>query len=259
MNQIRAMIASLLHQWKITFADITSLSMYIMNLPMVIIFAWIAHRNPDPSVLTYLLIGAPLMAIWNGSVFYIGNSLRRELEGRTLDFVMTSRTPVLVVLFGDALAQILFGIPAAAISFGTMLLVTRTLPGVDNVGLLIPSLFFVILGITVNSLLFAPLMVLVGGRAGFFNPIIPFGTILSGFVFPVDRLPVALEVIARLLPTSWAMNGIRLSVQGPKSFWLVASSWLMCILMSVVVFGITYLLFKVVEKRIRVTGVLGIY
>lgn len=259
MNHVRAIIASVQQQWKMTLTGVSSVMMYVNYLPMVVVFAWIASKNADSSVMTYLLIGGPLMVIWNGSIFQIGWSLNSELYGRTLEFAIMSRTPIILVLFGKALAQILFGIPSACAAFVIILLVSRQAPQVDNLGLLIISALFVIAGITVISLLFAPINVLVGGRAGFFNPIIPFGTVLSGFVFPVDRLPLSLNVVARLFPTSWAMDGVRLSIEGNVAIEEVASYWLMSVLLFAVWLGMTYLLFKVIEKRIRITGLLGAY
>jgi ABC-2 type transport system permease protein len=259
MAHVRAVIAALVQQWKMTVTGVSSLIMYVSYLPMVGVFAWIADRNADSSVLTYLLVGAPLMVIWNGSIFQIGWSLNSELFGRTLEFVTMSKTPMIIVLLGKALAQILFGFPAAAVAFGMILVIARTPPHVNNMGLLLVSSLFVITSITIISLLFAPVNVLVGGRAGFFNPIIPFGAVLSGFLFPVDRLPGPLQLVARLLPTSWAMDGIRHSVEGTESLWPVATSWLVCGLLTVVWAGLTYFLFRVIEKRIRITGVLGAY
>lgn len=253
------MWAATVQQWKITMTGVGGLALNLMALPMVILFAWIAQKNADISVLTYLMVGAPLMTIWNGGVFRVGWSLNGEIFSRTMDFVFTSRTPMLVVLAGKALAQMLYGIPAAIIAFGAMFAIVRTLPEVASPALLAVSILITIAAITITSLVFAPIMVLMGGRAGFFNAILPFGAVMGGFLFPIDRLPAFFEVVAHFLPTSWAMKGVWLSIQGAESAWDVISMWLMCILASVFIFVVTYLLFKVVEKRIRITGVLGTY
>jgi ABC-2 type transport system permease protein len=240
MNHVRAIIASVKQQWKLTVTGVSSVMNYVNYMPMIVVFAWIASNNADASVMTYLLVGGPLMVIWNGSIFQIGWSLNSELYGRTLEFAIMSRTPIILVLFGKALAMILFGLPSAIAAFGIILLVSRKTPQVDNLGLLIISALFVVAGIAIISLLFAPMNVLVGGRAGFFNPIIPFGTVLSGFVFPVDRLPLSLNILARFFPTSWAMDGVRLSIQGSARLEEVASYWLMSVLLFAVWVVMTY-------------------
>ncbi|MDD5289216.1 MAG: hypothetical protein PHY28_08925, partial [Dehalococcoidales bacterium] len=129
---------------------------------------------------------------------------------------------------------------------------------VAEIGLLPLSVLVAIIGVFMVGLFFAPFMTLARGRGGFFNAFMPFAAVLSGFLFPVDRLPSGLLVIARLLPTSWAMDGVWQSIQG--SSWLqVATSWGISILLSALWFWVIYFMFKMVEKRIRVTGALGTY
>jgi ABC-2 type transport system permease protein len=259
MNELRAMMASLSQEWKTTATGFSSLAFLLEAVPMVAVFAWIAKQSDDPSVLAYMVVGAPLVVIWNGVLFRVGRSLINELAGRTLEFTMISRTPVMVMLLGKAVAQIAYGILTGIVTLLVMFLVIRQLPEVASIPLLLISLVFVIFGLTMTSLLVAPVMVLVGGRAGFYNAIMPFGIVLSAFLFPVNRLPIALQVMARLLPMSWAMDGVWQSIRGPESFWPVVLTWALCIVSSAVIFGATHLLFRVVEKRIRITGVLSTY
>lgn len=258
-DTVHAIFAAFTQQWKTTATSIFSLSFIIQSIPVVAVLAWIAIRSDSVFVLTYILVGAPLMAIWNGVVFRVGWSLNSELSGRTLEFAMISRTPMILVMLGKTLAQLIYGIPTGIIAFLTMILITREFPAVDNLAFLVFSLLFVILGITIVSLLFSPLMVIVGGRAGFFNSIMPLGVLVSGFMFPIDQLPLGLEIMARLLPTSWAMYGVWHSITGIESTWSIIGAWAACVLSSAVWLSITYLMFKAVEKRIRITGILGTY
>jgi ABC-type polysaccharide/polyol phosphate export permease len=253
------MIASFGKEWKTTATVFSSLAFLLEAVPMVAVIAWIANQSDDPSVLTYMVVGAPLVVVWNGVLFRVGGSLINELSGRTLEFAMISRTPVMVMLLGKAVAQIVYGILTGVVTLLVMFLVARQLPEVANIPLLLVSLVFVIVGLTVTSLLVTPIMVLVGGRAGSYNAIMPLGVVLSAFLFPVDRLPIVLEVIARMLPMSWAMESVWQSIQGPESLWSVFGTWALCIATSVGLFGAAYLLFKVVERRIRITGVLSTY
>ncbi len=259
MNMFRAMVAAMGQQWKSITLGGAGLSLQIIAIPTVAVFAWIAKQRADPSVLTYILITSPLVSIWNGAVFRVGWTLSSELSGQTLQFVYISRTPVMLVSLGKALAQIAYGIPTGVLAFVVVFLITRTPPAVANAGLLALSSIFVLLALIVASLFFSPLNLLVGGRGGFFNAIIPFGVLLSGFVFPVDRLPVVLQVLARILPMSWSMDVVWMAVQGADSWTHALGSWAMCVLTSAALGVLTYLLFKVVEHRVRVTGTMEMY
>jgi len=258
-NIVRAVLAAFVQQWKTTGAGSINLSFFFMAVPTVAVIAWVAVRSDNPQVLTYLLVGAPLAFVWNGVILRVGWSLSTELFGRTLEFTLISRTPLILALFGKALAHIAYGLPVGVIALITMLLVTRQVPQVASLPLLLVSLFLVIIGLAIISLLLAPTVVLAGGRGGFFNVIMALGVLVSGFMFPIDRLPIGLEVVARMLPTSWAMSGIWQSIIGPESLWPVIGAWAMCLLTSAVLLAITYWMFKAVERRIRVTGILSTY
>lgn len=259
MNILRAIMAAFVQQWKTTATDIASISMLFETLPLAAVLAWMAMQSTVPSVLTYLLVGAPLMSICNGLLFRVGGSLNNELWGHTLDFALISRTPLMVVLFGKSLAQLIFRIPQGAITLLAMFIVTRQLPEVASLPLLLVSLVFACIGLVTMSLLFAPFMVLVGGKAGFFNAIMPLAVVLSGFLFPIDRLPLALEALARLMPTSWAMASIWQAINGLDSTWSFVSAVLACVLTSALLLVVTYLMCRIVEKKLRVTGELATY
>jgi ABC-2 type transport system permease protein len=243
--------------WKTTTSSIWSLSFLISSIPQVAVWAWIAIQNPDPSILTYLIFSAPLAAIWT-SVFYgIVGSLRTEIYTRTIELNMISRTSVLTVLFGRALAMMTFGIPAGIISAGVMLIVARQAPQIASYPWLIASAVFVFLGLTVTGLVLAPLSALLTKyHGGMFSPLIPIVSTLCGFAFPVSLLPKWLAVCARFLPSTWAMDSALQAMRGPQSTWAVISGWTVCLVMSLVYLVLTYYLYKIVEKRLRVTGLI---
>jgi ABC-type multidrug transport system permease subunit len=259
MNTFRAIFAAFFQQWKTTAVSFVSLSFLLESIPVVAALAWIAVQSKEDIVLTYIFVGAPFMAIWNGVIFRIGWSLTDELNAHTIEFALVSRTPLIMVLFGKSLAQLIYGIPSGLIAFVTMLIVIREMPFVAEPGLLFISFLFVIIGLAASGLLLAPLMVFIGGKAGSFNAIIPFGVVLSGFLFPIDRLPQALEVVARIIPTSWAMSAVWHSIGGNVSLWTIAVEWITCVLVSAGIFGLTYILFNIIEKMIRVKATLQTY
>jgi ABC-type multidrug transport system permease subunit len=111
----------------------------------------------------------------------------------------------------------------------------------------------------VASLFFSPLMVLVGGPTGFFGVIILLGNLLGGFIFPVDRLPVGLAQFARLIPTSWAMDAVWLSIRGTGGWSAILQTWGMTVLTAAVLLGITYVMFKIIEKKLRIEGIRDVY
>lgn len=176
---------------------------------------------------------------------------------RTLEFDIVSRTPLMLILFGKSLAQMLYSLPTGIFSLITMFLVIRQVPAVSDIPSLVVSLVLIIISLIIISLLMAPVAVLAGGRGGFFNAINALGVLVSGFLYPVARLPAALAVFARLMPSSWAMDGVWKSVHGYESYWSILGDWGACILSIAVWLFLIYLLFQTVERRIRIAGTLS--
>ena len=84
------------------------------------------------------------------------------------------------------------------------------------------------------------------------------GIVLGGFVYPIDRLPMAFGIVARVLPTSWAMSSVWESIGGISPWSSIALKWAASLLMSSTYLVSSHLLFKVIRKRITVGGTLWV-
>jgi ABC-2 type transport system permease protein len=230
---------------------------FINQIPTVALLAWIVGGSVTPSALAYISVGAAMMVIWNNVVFRMGWSLSDELFEGTLDLNMVSRTPMMLVMFGKALALAAFSTLSGAAAFLLVVLVSQRMIDVANAPLFV-SLGIAMFALIMSGFMFAPLMVLVWGRAGFFNAILPFGVAFSGFLYPITRLPGGLEVVARFLPTSWAMDAAIRSVEGGDT-WRVIGSCGAGLALTGAYSMLIYLMFKKVEERVRVTGILSTY
>jgi ABC-2 type transport system permease protein len=219
--------------------------------------AWIVYQSGNLQSLGFLMVGVALIAVWTGAVADGGWSLDTELYSGTLDFALISRAPLSLVLFSKMLAQILHEIPTGLVASVTVLLVARSVPVIANPAGLIISLVLVIIGIALVSTLLAGMVVLAGGRAGIFMGIVPFGAVISGFIVPVDQLPLGMEIIARLVPSSWAMDGVWSAVTGTGSWANMGWSWGISIIASAIWFVGAVYLCKLVEKRIRIEGTIS--
>ena len=98
-----------------------------------------------------------------------------------------------------------------------MLGVSRQTPALENAALFLASGCVALVAVIALCFVFAPFSFIVGVRGGFFNALMPFGTVVSGFLYPIDVLPASLETVARLLPTAWAMQAVVDSIDGRAS------------------------------------------
>ena len=258
MGYIYAVRAAFIQQWQVAIGTANFLGLGIGAIPLVAMLAWIASESDDPTVLAYISVGVFLMVVWNTSVFRIGAALSGELFQGTLELNLMSRSPLMLVMLGKVLALAAFSSLTGIAAVVTVLAVSQQFIDVANVPLLLISLIFAMPALIDGGFIFTPLLVLVGGRPGFFNAILPFGVVFGGFLYPISLLPAGLQTIARFLPTSWAMDGVIRSVEGGGPAWRIAGDWGVALALTALYLTLTYFMFRKVEERVRVTGILSI-
>jgi ABC-2 type transport system permease protein len=250
---LQAVRACFHQQWRLTFTP------YDLSFPILTALApaigagWIVGNSGNPIAVSYVFVGAALMAMWTLCVFYTGWSLSSEHFQGTLDLLITTRTPVFFVMLGKALAILAWQMPAAVVSFLVVLAFSGEVTPVARPGLLLISGLLAVAAVVVFSFVFAPLGFLSGARAGFINALMPLGAAVSGFLYPIGVLPAGLEAFARCLPSAWAMESVVRSVNGSQTERIVVD-WAVALALIVVYLAGTALLFRFAEARVRVTG-----
>lgn len=257
MSQLQIIVPTIKKEWKDSTLGASQVYKYLGDAARSAVLAWIIYQSGAFGTLGYVSVGTALIALWTGVISLGGWSLDNELYGRTLEFMFISRTKLPVILFSKTLAQALYEMPCGLISFITAVLVAHAWPQFANPPALMVSLLFALSGMLVIGFFFSALVVLVSGRAGFFMGIMPFIAVISGFVLPVNQLPLWLEVPARFIPSSWAMDSVWASLQGISSWWAMLGDWGLSLLLGIVWFTLTYYLCSTVENRIRIRGTLG--
>ncbi len=221
------------------------------------VIGYIVGGSDNPTAISYVFVGASLLIMWNNGIFRTGWSLAEEHSAGTLDLMMTTRTPVAIIMLGKALAIIVFAALAGAVTFLVVLAISNHVPPVEHAVLFLISGLVALIAVIVSSLFFAPFSFLAGVRGGFFNAIMPFGAVVSGFLYPIDILPRSLEAVARLTPTAWAMQAVVDSLDGTGSEWTVVVDLAVALALSALLLAVAFLLFLKVEQRVRLSGNLG--
>ena len=243
-------------QWKLTRTSNSGVAFLIADIPWVLAFVWMASSQGDQQRLHYMLFAASFMVMWNTCVFRVGWIMNSELFERAIDFTLLSKTPLFLNLLSKAAAVLLSAFVSGVIGFLLAIVVFQSVPQVTNVGLLLVSVLVVFLSVLAVSSVFAPLIVLMAGHAGFFGAVMPAGVALSGFVAPPTAWPDSIEWIPHLLPTAWGMKAVAGTIASEPSG-TVTLYWGVAIALSMLYALGTVALVTVVEKRVRITGSLG--
>lgn len=259
MGHIWAVRAAFIYQWKSLTASARYLTGIIGVAPYGIAVAWMAAANGDPSVVLHISAGVFLMFCWNFSVARLGFSLQDEMRNGTLELNLVSRTPLMMVLLGKALAVVAFAPLTGLVGFAAVVIVSQSLPQSPNPAALLVSVGVGMVAILGVGFLSAPIAVLARGGTGYGELWRPGLVILSGLLFPVSMLRSELQVLVGLVPTSWAANGLRLSLGGTGYQASFIENWVAALALSVAYLGITYFIFKAVERRVIRTATLGTF
>ncbi len=259
MGHIYGIQGAFLNQWRAIVRSPNYLNFLISAIPTVYVVTWFARKSDDPAVLSLIVIGAPLMVVWNSSVFRMGYSVTSEWSIGALEFSLASRTPLILIMLGKALGMTAFILLSSLVALVVVVAVSQESIEIARVGLLIPSICLALFALFSAAFVFAPLTLLVVARPGFFGAIMPFGVAFSGFLYPVTSLPNVVQPISWFLPTSWAVRGVVSSIEGGGPPLEIVGFWGVSLLMSTVYWGLSFLLFKIVETRVRVTGVLSTF
>ena len=229
----------------------------LFTAPLTAMVTLIASESAGAVPSAYLFAGGFLTVVWTLTLFSVGFSLMAEFWQGTLDHAMASRTPLLVLMAGKVLAVTTATIPSAVIASTLVFLVSGDFD-LANPGFTVASGLFAMLGIIAVTSTFSPVLMLARGRPGFFNAILPLGLVLSGFLYPVSLLSAEVEILARFTPMPWAMDGVMRSVEHGEVSWRYSVDWGIASVIAIAYFTLTCLMFNLVERRIKLTGSLGI-
>jgi ABC-2 type transport system ATP-binding protein len=212
-----ALVGAFLQTWRNVRRSASYANFIIAGIPNVIILAWIANQSDNPVAVTYIAFGSSLMLVWTNAVFRMGWALSEERWGGLLDAGLVSRTPIIIMMLGKSVALSFFSLLTGAGAFILILLVSNHPVTISSLLLSVLSLGVTLFVMICTGFFFCPITVLIGEPAGLFATVMPFGVACSGFLYPIDILPLALQAIARGLPTSWGMENIIMSVTGSGS------------------------------------------
>src|SRR4030042_1924616 len=99
MSQLNTIIPTIHKEWKENMMGTSRIYKFLGDASRAAVLAWIVYQSGAFGTLGYVSVGAALLAIWTGILTLGGWTLESELYGKTLDFMLISRTKMSVILF----------------------------------------------------------------------------------------------------------------------------------------------------------------
>jgi ABC-2 type transport system permease protein len=218
---------------------------------------YLADYNGD--YFAFVLIGLALGGYFGLGLNGFARALREAQTTGTLEALLMTPVPVSLVIVGSAawsyaymtfrvMIYLLTGILLLGVSFqganvlGALLILLLGIIAFASIGILAASLIMVIKrGDPVTALL--------GNLAN----------LVGGVYYPIEVMPGWLQAVAKLLPISYALHGMRLALLTGANWEKLLPDILTLCLFCVILFPLSILTFRYAVERARLDGSLAQY
>lgn len=170
--------------------------------------------NDDPAAMLYAGLGAAAMGIWTAMMVPASSLLNRERWQGTLELVVAAPTRFSLVILPITLAMATIGLYSVVAT----IVWDRYVFGID---LQVESWPFFLAGVLLSALTIAEIGFLLAVTAVRYRTSWALGAaleypgwLLCGFVIPLELLPDVLRPFSYALPTTWAVEAMRVAAVG---------------------------------------------
>jgi ABC-2 type transport system permease protein len=206
----------------------------------------------------FVVVGSALAGLWS-LVLFDGNwMIGRERTHGTLELVVGSPTPFIVIIAGKLAGTVIFSMLSSVVSYvvGAWLF-GYTLVVSDPVGFAVSALL-AMTALWATALLIAPLGILWRSASSLLNILEYPIYALGGFLFPIALLPSWAHWGSYLLPPFWAALALRVTGSGLADYETLGAIWVMALLSATVAVLAAHRLFNLLIHRAHVAGVLAL-
>ncbi len=201
--------------------------------------------NPELKSVFMFVPGVMTVILMLVSAMMTSISITREKELGTMEIILVSPLKPIQVIAGKVIPYVFISIINATIIILLSLFIFKMpvqgsliLLGFENVIFIVTALAFGILISTISATQQTAMMI---SLMGLMLPVI----ILSGFIFPIESMPLPLQIISNIIPAKWfiiIIKGIMLKGVGITYLW---KETLVLIAMSLFFIGLSTKKYKI--------------
>lgn len=208
--------------------------------------------------LSYVVLGAGLMALWSCICFSSAGDINRERYNGTLSLIYTAPAGFKTIIAGKVAGNTFLSMITFLVSFATAKLLFGVRLEVAHPIYLLSAFICTVGSFSVISIFLAYLLTLSRKTQLYMNCIEIPVILVCGFVFPADILPVFIRPVSYVLSPTWAVKLLRLSVSDTLN--LREYCLTLLILLGVTGFYILlgHFLAAVIERQVRIAATLEV-
>lgn len=222
--------------------------------------AIIIYGNSSPErIFQYVVLGSGFVTLWSSIVFSSASDINREKYYGTLELLFTAPTPFWLTLAGKIIANTIWGLCSMAISYMYLLLIYRVPMVIEHPLHFILAYLFVLCSLSVFSFFLAMSFTLSRQAYALMNMLEYPVYLICGFMFPITMLPDWVKPLSWVLPPTWAIELLRIISRKDAKQDELLTAWGVLVLLTVLYLIISLVYYRLVEKRARINGNLGVF
>lgn len=207
----------------------------------------------------YIVVSSGLMNLWSSIIFSSAGDIDRERYMGTLECIYVSPSDFRLIFLGHVLGNLLLGLFSMILSSICVVFLFGLQVHIENPIEFLCAFTLSILSFTAISLLIGLIFTLSRSARILMNCLEYPIYILCGLVFPISVLPKALQFIAYVLSPTWAAQLLRESMAGIQNIRIFYFDLIALSILILVYFLLTIVLFKKIDRRVRIDGTLGVH
>lgn len=216
----------------------------------------LAETAGTTDVVGFLFLGMLALALASAGFWGVAFSIKLELDAGTLEpaFLTPTRRETFVIGFTVAAFVVATATTVVLVIVGVAVFGAQIAP---HVAVALPLLGLTSIGVLGIGYLVGAI-VLRMRDANFFVDATDYLVVgLSGAAFPIVVLPDAVRWISHLLPTTWALDLMRVSALGTRPILPPAVEWGLLAITSVALLLVGRWAWLRTERRLRIRGTIG--
>lgn len=204
----------------------------------------------------YIFLGMVVAGMVGTAFWDMAFSFKREMDVGTLEQTWLSPTRPETFVLGRAISGGLISMGASAVLIGLGLAFFDASLG-DGLWLALPALLLAMASMVGIGYLVASAVLMLREPNFFVDATNFVFAMISGVAFPVAVLPWFIKPVAYVLPTTYAVDLLRVYAIGTDPLLDPALEWLALGILSALLIAVGRLVFRRTEHRMRMRGTLG--
>lgn len=259
MNELRVIFFTALLQIKCSLARPMFRFCLIANpiVNTVLLYEMYVNSKKE-DFLSYVVLGAGLMALWSCICFSSAGDINRERYSGTLALIYTAPAGFSTIITGKVAGNTMLSMVTFLLSFLTAKVLFGVRMEVNHPGYLLVAFLGAIISFSIISIFAAYLLTLSRKTQLYMNCIeIPI-ILVCGFVFPADILPEWVRPISYGLSPTWAVKLLRMSVTGDWNVKAYYSTLLILAAVTGIYLILGWALSAMIERQVRILATLEV-